>query len=458
MLQYKDNYDLVHMSRTNQYHSSIRGSNAAGVAGSIEHAIRSGTLPPGHRLPTVRGLATHLGLSPTTVSAAYQSLRNRGLIVSAGRRGTAVSPRPPIALPAPAAASELPAHVLNLADGNPDPSLLPSIEHALRTIDSKHTLYGEPLIDPELARLALKQFREDGIPATSVAVVGGALDGLERVLTCHLRPGDRVAVEDPAFTGVLDLLAALGLSPVPVPIDDSGLLPDALAKTLATGVAALIVTPRAQNPFGAALDEPRRRALRRVLSGCPNLLLFEDDHAGNISGAPALSLVDRRRERWAVARSVSKSLGPDIRLAVLAGDATTLARVEGRQVVGMRWVSHFLQRLVVAQWKNRSVEAKLRRAERAYSERRAALIEALAEHGIRAHGRTGLNVWVPVVEEGRLVQGLRERGFAVSSGERFRLDSPPGVRICVARLEPSDARRLADALAALAFASPVATT
>ena len=88
----------------------------------------------------------------------------------------------------------------------------------------------------------------------------------------------------------------------------------------------------------------------------------------------------------------------------------------------------------------------MRRAARAYAERRKALIDALAHHGIEARGRSGLNVWVPVAEESSSVQALLGAGWAVSAGERFRLKSPPGLRITISSLDPREAPRLATAL------------
>src|SRR5438094_915777 len=82
----------------------------------------------------------------------------------------------------------------------------------------------------------------------ALAVVGGALDGIERCLQANLRAGDAVAVEDPGFTSVFDLLASMHLRPVPVAVDERGPDPDALAGALGAGVHAFVLTPRAQNP------------------------------------------------------------------------------------------------------------------------------------------------------------------------------------------------------------------
>jgi DNA-binding transcriptional MocR family regulator len=417
----------------------LSGSTSVNIAASVEGAVSSGKLPAGALLPPVRNAAAQLGVSPATVAVAYRLLQDRGVVAADGRRGTRVRPAPPIATPREV---PIPAGVRDLSDGNPDPALLPDADAALTRLGSVARLYGEELNDPRLLELAREQFRADGIPSDHVSVVSGALDGIERVLREHLRPGDHVAVEDPSFTGILDLLSALSLVPVAVAVDDQGLLPAPLKKVIRS-CEALVVTPRAQNPTGAALSVRRARELRAVLASRPELVLIEDDHAGAVAGADYVTLIDRTRPTWAIVRSVSKSLGPDLRVALLASDPRTHARVEGRQTLGIRWVSHILQRLVAALWRDRTPA----RAGRIYTERRQALLRALAERGIPAHGTSGLNVWIPVSEESATVQALLHAGWAVRAGERYRIASAPAIRVTIATLEPKDAVRFADDLA-----------
>lgn len=428
---------------------AIQGTSASALVASVEAGVRTGALPPGAALPTVRALAAARDVSPSTVAAAYAALRARGLLSSSGRRGTRVSARPPLALPR---AQAVPDGLRDLAGGNPDPALLPRLGRTLRRLPGRQRVYGEPLQLPELIEQARRQFAADRVPAEHLTVVSGAMDGIERVLLAHLRAGDRVAVEDPGYPAVLDLVAALGLQPEPVPLDEHGVTPEGLARALRAGAQACVLTPRAQNPTGAAFDARRVRELQRVLAAHARTLVIEDDHAGAVAGAPALTL--GRRERWALVRSVSKSLGPDLRVALLAGDALTVARVEGRQALGCGWVSHLLQRSVAMLLADAAVERGLQTAARTYAERRQALIAALARQGIEARGRSGLNVWIPVREEALPLQALAAAGWALKAGERYRSKSPPALRVTIASLKPAEAERLAADLAASTRPSP----
>ncbi len=422
----------------------IAGSTTREIAASVEDAVLRGRLRPGDRLPAVRALARSLGVSPTTVAAVYRQLAARGILSGEGRRGTRITSRPPItARPAPA----IPRGVRDVASGNPDPAMLPSLGPALKGLDGPPGLYARARNLPELTALASELLRRDGIPAGPIAIVGGAMDGIERLLGAHLHFGDRVAVEDPGYPPVLDLLRTLGLVAVPVGLDGHGMAPDELERALRTGAAAVIVTPRAQNPTGAALDAGRAAALRKMLKAYPDVMLIEDDHAGPVAGAHAMTLCASERRRWAVVRSVSKFLGPDLRLAMMTGDELTISRVEGRQALGTGWVSHILQRIVAAMLSDPRTAKMVAKAAAAYAERRRALLDALAARGIAASGNSGLNVWIPVVEEASVVQAMLEAGWAVAAGERYRIKSPPAIRISIGNLAPEDASKLADAMA-----------
>ena len=402
-------------------------------------------LAPGEALPTVRALAADLETSPATVNSAYRILRQRGLVVAEGRRGTRVAPRPPVrtanrrmdAEPRPARG--------DLSLGFPDPALLPPLRPALESIDLDRALDIPSLDanDPDLLALATASFENDGVRGEGIGVVAGALDGIERVLNAHLRPGDRVLVEDPAYPPLRDLLAALGLTEVGVPVDDDGLVPEAFEAALGRGAHAVVSTPRAQNPFGSALQPGRGAELRSLLGGRPAGLVIEDDHASVVAGAPYTSLIPEDSPKWAVLRSTSKVLHPDMRLAFLAGDETTVARVEGRQWLGPRWVSHILQATAAELLAHVVADT----ARDAYATRRGALIDALARYGIQAHGRSGLNVWITVSEEAPVAAAVLDAGWRVLAGERCRINAPPAIRVTTAVLPEQDAGELANAIA-----------
>ncbi|MDX6311008.1 MAG: hypothetical protein QOF44_472, partial [Streptomyces sp.] len=143
---------------------TITGRGAAEIAADVERAIGEGALQPGATLPPLRELATELSVNPNTVAAAYRLLRDRGVIETAGRRGSRVRPRP-----ATSARDEIsieaPPGVRNLATGNPDLALLPPLGDALAAAAARHAarpmLYGASAVDEELGRTAREAFDAD---------------------------------------------------------------------------------------------------------------------------------------------------------------------------------------------------------------------------------------------------------------------------------------------------------
>jgi len=413
--------------------------------------VRRGALNAGHALPPVRELAATLGLSPATVAAAYKELRQRGIVETAGRNGTRIRPRPPVAGTRAGLRLPVPPGVVDLSAGEPDPRLLPRLPALTQRAPVGYHRAG---VLPELAEAATARLRADGLRVPALTVTGGALDGIDRLFAALLRPGDRVGVEDPGWANLLDLVAAHGLTPVPMPVDDDGPTVAGLRSALSAGLSAVVVTTRAHNPTGAAVTATRASALRQLLRGYGDLLVIEDDHAAELSPV-SLHALAGATDRWAFVRSVSKPYGPDLRLALLAGDEATVARVEGRMRAGTGWVSTILQRLVLALWRDDAVAARVARAREAYAVRRSALVSALASRDLPVHCRTGINVWVPVPDETVAVARLRDAGYAVAPGALFRIASPPGIRITVAPLAVSDMEPLAAAVAT-AVRSPVA--
>jgi DNA-binding transcriptional MocR family regulator len=426
---------------------TIRGTGAEPIATDIEEAISAGALAPGAELPPIRDLAAQLGVNANTVAAAYRLLRERGAVETAGRRGTRVRDRP-ATTPRSLRGVAVPPGVRDLSTGNPDPALLPIGAAQLPRAGSRRRtplLYGEPAVSPDLAEYARAALTADGVPAEHLAVTAGALDGIERVLTAHLRPGDRVAVEDPGWANLLDLLAALGFPAEPVRVDDNGPLATDVAGALGRGVRAVVVTTRAQNPTGAALSGARAKELRRLLADHGDVLLVEDDHCAGIAGVPLHTLAGTTRH-WAFLRSAAKAYGPDLRLALLAGDPRTVERVHGRLRLGPGWISHLLQDLAVSLWCDKAATRLVRKAETVYTRNRELLNAALADRGVASHGRSGLNVWIPVPDETVAITRLLSAGWAAAPGTRFRIGTPPGMRVTIASLAADDIDPLADAV------------
>src|SRR5207253_2363636 len=122
-----------------------------------------------------------------------------------------------------------------------------------------------------------------------------------------------------------------------------------------------------------------------VLRRYPATGVIEDDHAGPVAGVPGFTAA-AGLGRWVTLRSVSKSLGPDLRLAVVAGDEATITRVAGRQALGTGWVSYQLQEMVAAPCSDAAAAPSLAEGSGGYAGRGGARGFALAARVVTAGG------------------------------------------------------------------------
>src|SRR5262249_30186798 len=142
------------------------------------------------------------------------------------------------------------------------------------------------------------------------------------------------------------LLEQLGAEAIPLELDDHGVTIDSLREGLACRPVAVYLQPRAQNPAGVGLTAARARRLAALLKGSA-VVVIEDDHAGDISTAPLVSLGTQLPAQTVLIRSFSKSHGPDLRLAALAGAGGLVQAVADRRVLGAGWSSRLLQSVLL---------------------------------------------------------------------------------------------------------------
>ena len=417
--------------------ASITAKTAAEIAEAVRDLVDAGQLPPGASLPPVRALAEHLEVNRNTVVAAYGLLVQAGVAVTRGRAGTKIVDLQPL----PQEGFSNIAGLIDIASGNPDPDLLPPAGKALAQLAADEpVLYGQPVIDPDLARWAHEMLAAD-VGEAELTVTAGSADAVQRLLADSLTIGDAVGFEQPCFLTTIQTAQAAGYRPVPMPVDEEGLTVEGLQRALGEGIRALVVTPRAHNPTGAVISEARATALAALLVEHPHILIIEDDHFWQVSNHKYRSIIPAGHPRWALVRSVSKSLGPDLRVGIVGSDQLTASRLGSHIRSGAMWVSHLLQRLTYLLTTHPETPAQLAHAAQEYSRANAELIEMLAASNISATSADGVNVWINLHKKAApVVESLANRGWLVRDGAEFSLDNTDDavhhIRVTIHQLTP----------------------
>ncbi len=409
-----------------------------GLADAVSGAIRDEVLADGDRLPPIRTVAKALNLSPTTVNAAWSLLVRGGVLHTDGRRGTVVALRA-VASGSGRADAGLTRYrraldrtsmfELDLATGVPDPSLLPDLSAALQRIPDRRTV-NSYLDDAALSGL-VDVLREDWpYAAGRFAIVDGAMDAMQQIVSQLLRFGDRVVVEHPAFPPLLDLLESLGISFTGVGVDGEGMVASELVAAMTGDVKVVFLQPRAQNPTGVSYSQDRIAELASILAGT-GAIVVEDDSAGGISSSPAVSIGAHLPECTLHIRSFSKSHGPDLRLAAMSGPADLMDRISERRRLGQGWTSRLLQSVLLELLTQPVSVAQVEHARITYARRRERLVVALAGHGVEVSARDGINLWLPVMDETAALLRLAASRIGAAAGRPFasRVDDGAFLRV-----------------------------
>ena len=400
----------------------IDGRTADDIAGAIARHIRQAGLAAGTELPTVRALAGELGVSASTVSDAWRTLRSRGIIETDRRRGTTVRAER-------AATGERAWHVpvqpgalaVDLSTGTPDPALLPDLGAALARATDAHRVTSY-LDRPVLPELEAELGRRWPFDPERITLLDGAQDALDRLISATVAFGDRVIVETPTFPPILDMLELAGAEIIGVPLDGDGPRLDALEAALAAEPSVAVLQPRAQNPTGVAWSAHRAAAIASLIDS-HDLLVIEDDHSGMVAGAPLHSIGAFRPTQTVHVHSFSKSHGPDLRLAAVGGPADVVDRVVRRRQLGPSWTSRLLQQVLLDLLTDPLAQQAVAAAESTYRTRREQFVEALGAHDLPVDQQgSGLNLWVPVDDERDALVALAAAGVGAAPGSPFLVE------------------------------------
>lgn len=423
----------------------ITNKTIRGIALETSALVRAGVLPVGTRLPAMRDLAYELGVSPATISEAWSELRQQKIISGRGRNGTWVCAERFIAKPERlASAGHYGANVLDLSMAVPDQALLPPLAKAMVYATSVGDLnsYARSRIVPELRDAIAGDWPYE--PEAFLAINGG-YNGVYTTLRALVRPGSVVAVEHPTAMRLLDILEDLGVKIVPVLSDSEGPLPASLSQALAERPAAFLFQPRLHSVTGQTVTLQRIEALGDVLAESDTLII-EDDGLADISAERPVSLGKRFPDRTVRIVSFSKTLGPDLRLAVLSGSASIVEQIQSYRAFSAGWTSRVLQAAVAWLIRDEETSQIVATARATYQERRDTLAHELRERGVQTMPGSGLCLWVPVQSEPFAMVTLAARNIAVVPGNKFSILPSAHIRVATSKLTSGHAQ-VAEAIA-----------
>lgn len=407
---------------------TIKGRTAQDIQDSIRTLIKTHYYHAGDYLPSVRDLAEQLGVNRNTVAAAYKNLVALGVVVSRGRLGTQIKLQD---LSRPAEGFQSPSHnYIDLAHGNPKRELLPSFA-TINPSQFNHLLYGENIYHPQLLQITQSTIFADLPQSFQIEFTNGAVDAIERLLSAYLVSSDYVAVEQPGFITSLTAIEHQQYKMHAFTVSEQGFNLAELQHALENNAQAIIITPRSHNPTGYSLNQSQAQRIYKILEDFPQVLVIIDDHFSLLSQVPYQHVIPTSTQHWAVIRSVSKYLSPDLRFAFVACDQGTSEKLHRKLNAGSTWVSQVIQNIVYQLLNASDFNTCLATAKRYYQQQNQQLVQYLQQFNIPCASQyDGLNIWLALPHAEKISKILKQRGWLVRSGQDFKVNQEiSGLRI-----------------------------
>jgi DNA-binding transcriptional MocR family regulator len=412
------------------------------IADVIADDIKAGRLASGDRLPPQRKLALRLEIDFTTVARGYVEAQKRGLVESRVGQGTFVRRQPPRSERAIGATRlELVDLSMNLPPEPIDPDLIGRMNDGFAEVGRdlvsllRYQGFGGSRADKDAASAWLS--RRAMVPSQErIFVSPGAHPAISAILALVAKPGDVVLCEALTYPGVRSIAAQLGLRLVGLPMDASGIEPDALIEACETlAPKALYVNPTLQNPTTLTIPSARRTALVAVARRF-RIPIVEDDAYGFIPahGPPPIASI-APDITWHIA-GLAKCIGAGLRAAyVVVPDA----RSGWPFAAALRAANVMASPLTVAlatRWIEDGTADSILRFIRSESAARQKLASELLPAGSFRADPLSFNLWVPLPKpwtRSAFIGHMRSRRIGIVASDAFTALGEPGesVRVCL---------------------------
>lgn len=429
--------------------STLLRYDADALVDAVLLTARNGQLPEGTRLPTITEMAQALSISTSTVSRAWASLVQMGVIETRRRGGTFVA-RPVEATSYRFSGYDREQFQYLLSPGYPDTALQVDLGRMLKRVAEHAEFPGYAAnrsISPALHSALIARI---GYEPEAMLLDTEIIGALPRVLQAVSHRGAAVGIGDPEFPLYGVILRQSGMTPAPISFTVEGYSLVALEEALSSGVRVVLLQTRVHNPTGRLVPTENLYAVADILRK-HDATAIEIDHHGALAPENGTRLASIAPERTVLLSSFSKDIHPDVRVSAITGPRSIIERISFWRAGG-QWVSSVNRSLLEACLTDPSVEEVITRARAVYSDRRATFKNALRRRGINCLSNAGLSLWVPVVSEHETLLRLAASGISVAEGRAFAMtpDSAPHIHLslgCVGDASEFLSEQVADAAA-----------